>query len=166
MRATIVQIEAVSQKIFSVALIIVFAAIVIVGGLQVFNRFVLNISLSWSEEFQRFGQAWLVFLGVPIAYAKGMNIGSAFLIVKLPKAIRTILVVLIDLTWLAVGVVLVVTDVRIMEVGANQLSAGMSISMAAVYSIVFVSGLYIILIAVLRLSNPTADTEHLEQEQW
>jgi hypothetical protein len=53
-----------------------------------------------------------------------------------------------------------------MEVGANQLSAGMSVSMAIVYSIVVLSGLYIIFVAVMRLLNPTADTEHLEQEQW
>jgi hypothetical protein len=59
-----------------------------------------------------------------------------------------------------------VTGIRIMEVGANQLSAGMSVSMAIVYSIVVLSGLYIIFVAVMRLLNPTADTEHLEQEQW
>jgi TRAP-type C4-dicarboxylate transport system permease small subunit len=166
MRAAMVRIEAVSQKVFCVALIVVFASIVIVGGLQVFNRFVLNMSLSWSEEFQRFGQAWLVFLGVPIAYSRGMNIGSAFLVAKLPAQVRKILIFIIDLTWLVIGVVLIVTGIRIMEVGANQLSAGMSISMAIVYAVVVLSGLYIILVAVMRLLNPTADTEHLEQDQW
>ncbi len=166
MRAALVKTEAITQRIFGIAVIIVFAAIVIVGGLQVFNRFVLNISLSWSEEFQRYGQAWLVFLGVPVAYSKGMNIGSAFFIERLPELARKILVIAIDLSWLVVGVVLVVTGKKIMEVGASQLSAGMSLSMATVYSVVIASGLYIVLIAVTRLTHPTADTANLESDQW
>lgn len=167
MRNAFVRLEALCQKLFGGALIVVFAAIVVVGGLQVFNRFVLNMSLSWSEEFQRFGQAWLVFIGVPLAYSKAMNIGSAFFVQKLPKVARQILVILIDLTWLAIGIVLIVTGVRIVRVNASQLSAGMDISMAIVYSIVIVSGIYIALIAITRLiTKPGQDGEQLESEQW
>jgi TRAP-type C4-dicarboxylate transport system permease small subunit len=167
MRHAFVRVEAACQKLFGVAVITVFASIVIVGGLQVFNRFVLNMSLSWSEEFQRFGQAWLVFLGVPLAYSKAMNIGSAFFVQNLPKIIRKVLVILIDLTWLTIGAVLIVTGIRIVRVNANQLSAGMDISMAIVYSVVIVSGVYIALIAVTRLiTKPGEDGEQLESEQW
>lgn len=167
MRSAFVSLEAACQKVFGVALVVVFAAIVIVGGLQVFNRFVLNMSLSWSEEFQRFGQAWLVFLGVPLAYSKAMNIGSAFFIQRLPEIVRKILVILIDLTWLTIGAVLIVTGIRIVRVNANQLSAGMDISMAIVYSIVIVSGIYIALIAITRLvTKPGEGGEQLESEQW
>ena len=56
-----------------------FLLIVIVGSLQVFNRFVLNMSLSWSEEFQRYGQIWIVFLGIPVAYRRGVHIGMELL---------------------------------------------------------------------------------------
>jgi TRAP-type transport system small permease protein len=167
MRSAVVRLEAACQKLFGGALIAVFAAIVVVGGLQVFNRFVLNMSLSWSEEFQRFGQAWLVFIGVPLAYSKAMNIGSAFFIAALPKIVKKILVIIIDLTWLTVGVVLIVTGIRIVRVNASQLSAGMDISMAAVYSVVIASGAYLILIAVMRLiTKPGEDGEQLESEQW
>src|SRR4051812_39602258 len=109
MQAALVRVEAAVQKVFGTALITVFAVMVVVGGLQVFNRFVLNMSLSWSEELQRFGQAWLVFLGVPIAYAKTMHIGTTFFIGRLPKLLRKGLVITIDLAWGVIGVVLVIT---------------------------------------------------------
>ena len=49
----------------------IFAAMCAVGLLQVFNRFVLNRSLSWSEEFQIYCHVWIVFLAIPIAYRHG-----------------------------------------------------------------------------------------------
>ena len=52
----------------------VFAVIVCIALLQVFNRFALNASLSWSEEAQIFGHIWIVFLGIPIAYRRGAHL--------------------------------------------------------------------------------------------
>ena len=57
------------------ALFLIFLAFTIVGGLQVFNRFVLGLPLSWSEEFQKFGHIWMVFLAIPVAYRRGAHIG-------------------------------------------------------------------------------------------
>ena len=52
----------------------IFAAMCAVGLLQVFNRFVLNRSLSWSEEFQIYCHVWIVFLAIPIAYRRGAHL--------------------------------------------------------------------------------------------
>ena len=46
----------------------IFALIVGISLLQVFHRFALNSSLSWSEEAQIFGHIWIVFIGIPVAY--------------------------------------------------------------------------------------------------
>ena len=55
----------------------IFAAMCVVGLLQVFNRFVLNKSLSWSEEFQIYCHVWIVFLAIPIAYRRGAHSRSS-----------------------------------------------------------------------------------------
>src|SRR5262245_54568270 len=62
------------DRAIELLLAIIFAAMCIVGLLQVFNRFVLNVSLSWSEEAQVFGHIWLVFLAIPIAYQRGAHL--------------------------------------------------------------------------------------------
>ena len=51
----------------------IFAAMVLIGFFQVFSRFVLNATPSWSEEIQIFGHIWLVFLAIPIAYRRGAH---------------------------------------------------------------------------------------------
>lgn len=67
------------------ALIYFFSLImVIVIAVQVFARYIMNDSLSWSEELARYCFIWLVYLGVSIAVRKElhMRIEVAFLIVK------------------------------------------------------------------------------------
>ena len=51
----------------------IFAGMVLIGFFQVFSRFVLNKTPSWSEEIQIFGHIWLVFLAIPIAYRRGAH---------------------------------------------------------------------------------------------
>ena len=52
----------------------IFIGMVAIGSWQVFSRFVLNFTPSWSEEIQIFGHIWLVFLAIPIAYRRGAHI--------------------------------------------------------------------------------------------
>ncbi len=71
----------------------IFLTFTIVGGLQVFNRFVLGFPLSWSEEFQKFGHIWMVMLAIPVAYRRGAHLGMDMLLRLIP-----------DKAQLAVGV--------------------------------------------------------------
>jgi TRAP-type C4-dicarboxylate transport system permease small subunit len=61
-----------------------FLAVVVIGGLQVLCRFVLNLPLAWSEELQIFGHVWIVFLTIPIAYNRGSHIMMTVLLERLP----------------------------------------------------------------------------------
>src|SRR5688500_881602 len=117
MPASLLRAGDVIERCWQAALIAVLGAVVLVGGLQVFNRFVLNISLSWSEEFQRYGQAWLVFLGIPVAYTRAMHIGTDFFVTKLPSSAGRIIGRAIDAVWVMLGIVFIVSGYRIMTVG-------------------------------------------------
>src|SRR5438046_10734845 len=66
------------------ALFLIFLVFTLVGGLQVFNRFVLGLPLSWSEEFQKFGHIWMVMLAIPVAYRRGAHLGMDMLLRLLP----------------------------------------------------------------------------------
>ena len=72
------------------ALFLIFLAFTLVGGLQVFNRFVLGLPLSWSEEFQKFGHIWMVMLAIPVAYRRGAHLGMDMLLRMLPKGAQRI----------------------------------------------------------------------------
>ncbi|NQV98221.1 MAG: TRAP transporter small permease [Rhodospirillales bacterium] len=65
-------------------LVFAIAAIVVAG---VFYRYVLNDSLSWSEELAKYGLLWLVFLGSPIALRLGGHPNIEIVISRFPDLI-------------------------------------------------------------------------------
>lgn len=64
------------------------AAILIVGVLQVFARYVLHSSLFWSEEFMRYLMLWIVAVGAGISYSRGQFLGMRMVVEKLPEGMR------------------------------------------------------------------------------
>jgi TRAP-type C4-dicarboxylate transport system permease small subunit len=131
---------------------VIFLAIVVVGTLQVFNRFALNVSLSWSEEFQRYGQIWIVFLGIPIAYRRGAHIGLEMLHARLGPAGRRALAVVIELLWIGLAVAILIGTWRLMAFLQFQRSPGLGLRMDWVYGGILGGALYTVLVAARRLA--------------
>ncbi|MCO5066576.1 MAG: TRAP transporter small permease [Rhizobiaceae bacterium] len=135
-----------------------FVAIVLVAVMQVVNRFFLGRSLSWSEEFQRYGHIWLVFLAVPIGYRRGAHIGVDFLQSALRGRKAEIFAWVLDLAWLALGVVLIVSTSMLMGVAWRQHSPGVGWTMDKVYLGLLLGGVYLSLAVVDRLLQKVMGT--------
>lgn len=130
-------------------IVIIFIVMTIVGGMQVFNRFVLNQSLSWSEEFQKFSHIWLIYLTIAVGYNRGAHIGMRLLAGRLPQKIQDMLVILTDFLWLLFAGALIIYTRVIMGVAKFQTSPGLGIRMDWVYLGLLVGGGYL-MICVLR----------------
>src|SRR5437867_2983456 len=85
------------------ALFLIFLVFTLVGGLQVFNRFVLGLPLSWSEEFQKFGHIWMVMLAIPVAYRRGAHLGMDMLLRLLPSRAQRAVGLLTEVLWRVIG---------------------------------------------------------------
>lgn len=59
-------------------------SVVVLATLQVFFRYALGASLSWSEEALRYLMVWITSLGVGLAYARGEMIGMELLLDAMP----------------------------------------------------------------------------------
>ncbi|WP_164738121.1 TRAP transporter small permease [Frigidibacter oleivorans] len=59
--------------------------VAILGGLQVWFRYVSGNSLVWSEEVMRLSMIWTVMLGSGLAYSRGQFLGMQFLVEALPQ---------------------------------------------------------------------------------
>lgn len=68
-------------------LIVGMLAVVILAALQVFFRYVLGMSLSWSEEALRYVMIWTASLGIGLAYSRGDMIGMEMLVNLLPRRV-------------------------------------------------------------------------------
>ena len=133
------------------AVAVIFAAMCAVGLLQVFNRFVLNRSLSWSEEFQIFAHVWIVFLAIPIAYRRGAHLSVESFSGMLPAGARRVFDVLIELVWIWFAVALAWLAWRVSEVAKLQNSPGLDLPMNYVYYSMVAGGAYLLLVVLRRI---------------
>jgi TRAP-type transport system small permease protein len=129
----------------------IFAAMCAVGLLQVFNRFVLNSSLSWSEEFQIYCHVWIVFLGIPIAYRHGAHLSVDSLRNLFPRPIARAFDYLIELLWIWFAVALAWLAWRVSEVAKLQSSPGLDLPMNWVYYSMVVGGAYLLFVVLRRI---------------
>lgn len=130
---------------------LIFFAMVVVGAYQVFSRYCLNHSLSWSEEFQKYCHIWIIALTIPIAYNRGSHIGMEVLLNRLPKVIQKSVRFLTDLLWLVLGVAITYYTTVIMAVAQRQTSPGLSIRMDRVYLCLVIGGAYLAIVAIRKL---------------
>lgn len=131
----------------------IFAVMCVIGLLQVFNRFVLNASLSWSEEAQIFGHIWIVFLAIPIAYRRGVHLYVETIRNWMPVRTGAIFDLLIEFLWAGFAVSLIYLSYRVSIVAALQESPGLEIPMSYPYYGMVVGGVYLLFLAIRRIGG-------------
>ena len=62
---------------------VLLAAIALIVALEVVSRYILNVSLAWSEEIARHLFIWASFLGAGVALKRGAHIGVDSLVTRL-----------------------------------------------------------------------------------
>lgn len=143
----------------------IFVAMVIVGGMQVFNRFVLNQSLSWSEEFQKFSHIWLIFFTIPVGYNRGSHIGMNMLVGKFSENIQKLIILITDVLWLGLAAAIVTYTNVIMRVARRQTSPGLGIRMDLVYLGLMLGGIYLAIVAIRKISGRFFERRSVQQQK-
>ena len=132
--------------IYKYFLILLTVIMFVIVGANVFSRFVLNNSLGWADELSRFIFIWISFLGAVIAYGTDDHVGLNFVIAKIPSArIQNIINLISDLLILAV-VGIISYYGYIVSVSATNVSPALYIPMTLVYSVVPITGFFMVII--------------------
>lgn len=143
-------------RFMEVLLVIIFTFLVLDVLWQVFSRYLLNRSFSWTEEFARFSLIWLSILGAAYLNAKREHLSMDFLYRKFSiinkKRVSIIIEVFIFLFALVVMVIggfnLVYTTLHL-----NQLSGTLRIPLGYIYAIFPICGLLIMCFSVYHISK-------------
>jgi TRAP-type C4-dicarboxylate transport system permease small subunit len=138
-------------------------AIVVVAFMQVVFRYVLKVSLDWSEELARFLFMWLACLGAAYAFKSRSHFALTFVVDRFPQGARRLIahvVVLVVSTFL---LMFTYQAVKYTWSVRNQIAPGTQMSMAIPYSSAAVGGA-LMLYYVIRnwwtdLRGPTDKTE-------
>ena len=144
------------NRFIEVFLVIIFALLVVDVLWQVFSRYILKTSFSFTEEFARFALIWLSILGAAYLNAKREHLSMDFLYQKLSstkkKKVSIIVEILIFLFALIIMVIggfnLVYTTLHL-----EQLSGTLRIPLGYIYAILPFSGLLIMYFSVYHISK-------------
>jgi TRAP-type C4-dicarboxylate transport system permease small subunit len=126
-----VVIEHYPEDWLAFALFWVLAGIVF---LQFFTRYVLNDSLSWTEEIARYGLMWLAFIGGATVTRKKAHIAVELLsnLMK-PSPLRSALLAVVDFITLGFMALLAYFSVTIIERMHAQTMTVVELPMSIVY---------------------------------
>ena len=134
------------NRLIEFILVIIFAVLVIDVLSQVFGRYVLNRSFSFTEEFARFALIWLSILGAAYLSGQRQHLTMDFLIRKLSADKRNKRMQIIEaIVFIFALVVMVIGGGNLVytTLYLGQVSPAMHVSLGYVYAIVPLSGLII-----------------------
>ena len=104
--------------------------------LQVFFRYVLNNSLSWSEELARYLFIWMIYIGISYGVKLDKHICVDAVYTFMPKGIKRGYAIVAYLLFLAFAVFIVYYGIMVvgMQISSGQVSPAMGLPMQYVYA--------------------------------
>ena len=144
------------SKFLEWAMIIIFALLVLDVLFQVFSRYILGTSFTWTEEFARFSLIWLTILGAAYLNGKREHLSMDFLYEKFSVTNKRKVSILIEVfIFLFALIVMVVGGLNLVytTLHLEQLSGTLRIPLGYVYAIMPISGLLIMCFSVYHIST-------------
>jgi TRAP-type transport system small permease protein len=131
----------------------IFAAMVLIGFFQVFSRFVLNATPSWSEEIQIFGHIWLVFLAIPIAYRRGVHFTVEAVRRQYSLGVHKVFDLFVEFLWAGFAITTAYYSYRVALVAGRNVSPGLEIPMSYPYYGMIIGSVYLLLVVLRRIAG-------------
>lgn len=133
--------------------VLMFLLMVSLCILQVICRYVLKLSLSFTEELSRFLFIWVTFLGTAMALKKHQHVKMDLLVSVFPARIRKAVEQSVGAFTVFIYGILIYSGIGVMEKTMDQTSAAMNFPMGLVYAAVPVSFAVMILFQICEWMN-------------
>lgn len=145
------------------ALAAMLAVMTVLIGWQVFARFVMGDSLSFSEEISRFLMVWLVLLGSAYAARNGRLMKVDILETVVSDRFRPVVLLLAGFVSILFYLVLVVFGFMIMSAVSYQLTPATQISMSIPMAALPVGGVFLVLNTLYNMSAVVLGKEDVSE---
>lgn len=130
----------------------VFVVLIIACVMQVFFRFILNNSLSWSEELARFSFIWMHMLGASLLIEGSGHATVTAVLDLLRGGVRKAVDILIELIIFFDGTAMLYAGIKLAYSSRANLSTAMSVPMWCINSSVAVGGVLLMLQAFVAIA--------------
>ena len=139
------------DKIIFILIAISFIILISSCVLQVFTRFILNNSLSWTEELSRYTFIWSNFLGAIFCTKKGTHAIVTVITDSLGKKKKIILNIVVNLIVVIINLIVIIYGFNVAYAVRTQLSPALRISMSFVYGAAPFSALFILYYSIFNI---------------
>lgn len=121
------------EKMLCVIALALMSAVIVA---QVFCRYVLNSSLSWSEELARYLFIWMIYIGISYGVKLDKHICVDAVYSFAPKSIKRYYAIVSYLLFLLFAVAMVYYGILVvgMQISSGQVSPAMGVPMQYVYA--------------------------------
>ncbi len=141
------------EKSLKIVLLVLASGLVAATILQIVARFILLVSIPWTDELARYLMIWASFVGLGVAYRKKELICVAFFVEKLPSHLVKLALLLSDLLCSIFSIVIVIYGVRLCLQNVVQVSPSMRISLGVIYAVIPLGCLLFLLFAFESVSS-------------
>lgn len=132
--STFMKVDKVVDKITELACFVFFFGMVLIGGLSVFSRFVLNLSITWAEEAIRFLCIWLTWVGAALTVRKDGHVSiDIFISIIKNDKFRAVYYCVSRLIGIAFLVMMFPASIELVQKTGNSLAAAIPIKWSYIY---------------------------------
>ena len=135
-------------------LVVAVAALVVDVVWGVFSRYALGAQTKWTEELARFLLVWVAMLGSAVAFGRKAHLGVDYLVEKFEPAVRKWATALAHVVVLVFAIVIFVYGGSVVVKDAlqlEQMTPALGWKMGYVYSVLPLSGFFMVLFALDNL---------------
>lgn len=149
-----------TNRLLEIALILIFALLVFDVSFQVFSRYILNTSFSWTEELARFSLIWLSILGATYLTAKRAHLSMDFLYRNFSDPVKKRVSIFIEvLIFFFAFFIMVIGGFNLVytTLHLDQLSGTLRIPLGYIYAVFPFGGLLIMCFSVYNITQITTN---------
>lgn len=139
------------------ALLAICSALMVImlccSALQVFSRYVLGSSFTWTEETARYCFIWMDMLGAAVLVYKGGHAVVDLFSHKLKGPVKKVYQTVVDLAVFYVGVIFIRYGYALSRQTFRQTSSSLKLPMGLVYGVIPVCGVLVCAFTVNLVIN-------------
>ena len=152
------QVSDIINKCVSYIGMVIFIVLIVACVAQVFFRFILNNSLSWSEELARYCFIWMHMLGASLLIEGSGHATVTAILDLMHGTLRKIVDIIID------GTVMLYAGLKLAYSSRTNLSTALSVPMWCINSSVAVGGILLMFQAFVAIAMIVSATERKEDK--
>ena len=149
------------------ATIFLVVSIALIVSSSVFFRYVLNDSLTWSEEIAKYSMVWLVFVGAPVAMIEGRHIAIEIFPNLFKPKLRAFIFLLVNILIVVTMCFWTAKGLQYTIQGWSQVLMAVELPLGLVFaSIPFGSSIMVLISLKVALSQILVMRDHEKYDEY